>query len=67
MDSNVFQALQVIIQKGAHFEAISTLISDVERQYGLAMDDINTLKTKLDEIANKNDVKKQKMKKRKNN
>lgn len=51
MNSNVFQALQVIINAGAHFEAINTLVSDVERQYGLAMNDIKTLKTKVEALS----------------
>ena len=51
MNSNVFQALKVIMDSGAHFEAINTLVSDVARQYGLAINDIKTLKTKVEELS----------------
>ena len=56
MNSNVFQALKVIMDSGAHFEAINTLVSDVERQYGLAINDIKTLKTKVEELSSTDDA-----------
>lgn len=56
MNSNVFQALKVIMDSGAHFEAINTLVSDVERQYGLAINDIKTLKTKVEELSSTDNV-----------
>ena len=50
MNSNVFQALKVIMDSGAHFEAINTLVSDVERQYGLAINDLKSLQNKVNEL-----------------